>query len=765
VVEQRRAAENQPRLPNDEPSVDESRLLLDEREGWTEGAFILAPTARREKNAADLDSYRRSAAFLARVAGERREAGTSLRQLDLVWSNSNGLPTAHLVGRVGGHDRAQVSAATRHFATEIEASLRATAPRSWELLDPAEIETPPGSDAPTRSTVRLQIVPRRSMHQVVIYPLHGETIERELRRLSSPATVRIGCVIFPRRALGEREGTPALDSRLRASVATLPQGDMPVRGIDPAEQWLFGARLDVEFDCDPPTALLSAIAAEVRGTGVAAIDGVLSGTSAWVDAEWVTLSAATSGRSSPADPDEWPRTAAIFNLREMACFLPLPTPAVGERSVPDVLVRVPDASPAAGLVLGRAVGGDRPVRLGEADRFLHMWCVGRTGSGKTTLLRNMLLADLRDRRRPAVVLFDPHGELADSLEGLMPAWRVKDVIIVDPGDEVAPVAHNPIWTDDPSRKDAIVDALAHVAIEMFDRDRSALVFGPIAERAYRNMLHTVMSVPGTTIVDAQELLIENELVARYLPHLKSRSLRKFWEQVERTTDREKGEQLPYLASKFGPFLDSLAVRRIVDHPNSTLIWDEVIDQGYVVLVPLDAGRIGPEAGLFLARIFLHGLIQAAKRRGSTGKDLRPIRLYIDEVQRLAPASPALETALSEGRKYRISTVIAQQNPEQLPDSLRASIEGNCQTIVSFGVGVRAAPLVSRMLGGDDELAEALGTMPNYQAVVRTAISGVPQLPLLVHAPPPVKGFSRRRLADVRSASRARFGREWTDRTS
>ncbi|MDA1231290.1 MAG: DUF87 domain-containing protein, partial [Planctomycetota bacterium] len=81
------------------------------------------------------------------------------------------------------------------------------------------------------------------------------------------------------------------------------------------------------------------------------------------------------------------------------------------------------------VVLGRVLFRDdrRPVVLALEDRRRHLYVVGKTGMGKTTLIQNLIVADMRAGR--GICLIDPHGDLADSIVGLVPRPRTNDVIL------------------------------------------------------------------------------------------------------------------------------------------------------------------------------------------------------------------------------------------------------------------------------------------------------------------------------------------------
>ena len=59
-----------------------------------------------------------------------------------------------------------------------------------------------------------------------------------------------------------------------------------------------------------------------------------------------------------------------------------------------------------------------------ADRFSHIYVIGKTGTGKSTLLETMALQDLECGN--GFALIDPHGDLADRIAARLPASRERD---------------------------------------------------------------------------------------------------------------------------------------------------------------------------------------------------------------------------------------------------------------------------------------------------------------------------------------------------
>src|SRR5205085_2238982 len=85
-------------------------------------------------------------------------------------------------------------------------------------------------------------------------------------------------------------------------------------------------------------------------------------------------------------------------------------------------------------------GHSAEVRLTPEQRLRHTHIIGASGQGKSTLLTNLIRQDIENG--DGVAVFDPHGDLIDSLLGIIPPHRVDDVILFDPSDEEYSIGFN-----------------------------------------------------------------------------------------------------------------------------------------------------------------------------------------------------------------------------------------------------------------------------------------------------------------------------------
>src|SRR3978361_1552197 len=128
----------------------------------------------------------------------------------------------------------------------------------------------------------------------------------------------------------------------------------------------------------------------------------------------------------------------------------------------------------------------------------------------------------------------------------------------------------------------------------------------------------------------------------------------------------------------------------------------------------------------LVLVFLMSFQAAAMSRATIPEDDRvDFSLYVDEFQNFSTDSFA--TIMSEARKYHLNLIVANQFTTQLTQEIRDAVFGNMGTIVSFRIGQNDVESLSQYFQPTFD-GDYLLRIPNYNAIVRTLIGGVPTQP-------------------------------------
>jgi len=409
------------------------------------------------------------------------------------------------------------------------------------------------------------------------------------------------------------------------------------------------------------------------------------------------------------------------------------------------------------VALGRVRFRDdqRLVTLALEDRRRHLYIVGKTGMGKTTLIQNMLAEDIAAGR--GVCLVDPHGDLAESIAGLVPSHRTNDVILFDAASRDCVVGFNPLASRDPSRIDQVTSGVVSAFKKLHDS------WGPRLEDTLRNAVFATVE-QGGNLLSVMRLLGERPYREHMVPSIRDDVVRSFWmHEFASWSDNYRTEAVAAIQNKIRPFLTNTNMRAIVSQPGRTLDLRQVMDEGKVLIVNLSKGRIGEDNATLLGAFLVTSIQQAAMTRADMPEaNRRDFFLYVDEFQNFTTGSFA--SVLSEARKFRLSLIVAHQYLAQLNDETADAVWGNVGSIVAFQVGSDDAEQIAQQLGKyrGQITPENLSGLPKYTAYARLLIDGMPSNPFSLQTlPPRAEAFDAERAEIVRRVMRRRFAREKT----
>lgn len=418
----------------------------------------------------------------------------------------------------------------------------------------------------------------------------------------------------------------------------------------------------------------------------------------------------------------------------------------------------PRNMPEEGLLMGYNIfrGAKKAIRLDLEDRRRHMYVVGQTGVGKSVFLENLALQDMLNGDGFAFI--DPHGDTAERLLAMVPKERTEDVIYFCPAETDYPLGLNLFEASNDDQKDFLIQEAINMLYKLYDPQHQGII-GPRYEHLFRNAALTVMADPaGGTFIDIPKLFRDPEFVKQKLKYVTDPTVLEFWQKEMPQSQRsnEFGEVVSWFVSKFGAFLSNSMMRNIIGQTRSAFDLREVMDSGKILLVNLSKGRTGDLNAKLLGMMFVMKFQAAAMSRANVDEsDRKDFCLYVDEFQNFSTDSFA--TIMSEARKYRLNLIVANQFTTQLSEEIRDAVFGNMGTIVSFRVGQNDVEALSRYFKPIFEADDIL-RVPNYNAIVRTLINGVPTQPFSMAALPPL-GTPNPKLAEaLMQLSAAKFGK-------
>ena len=410
--------------------------------------------------------------------------------------------------------------------------------------------------------------------------------------------------------------------------------------------------------------------------------------------------------------------------------LPPPRPSLGSGQTQSGMAPSPSPHPPATTpstppwVLGRLAGID----LALPDNWRHMGVVGGTGTGKSTLLLNLVLQAVNDPNPGTVVILDPTGSLVRDVKARLPLSLARETVEFDPsqlfftqkGEEwVAPGFNfldlGPEVRGNPAAFDRATSVTISDLIRSFHDAWGTESVGARAGYFMTAILKGLMKRPGSTLLDVRDIITNKDARERYLRWLPPGSgfLSSF---VKEELPKYRLEDFISTLDKTGWFAGShLLSGALCQRENPANFADFLAHR--LVLLNVSRGLVGDQNCRILGSAFLSMLWS---ERLTHGMGAPPLTLVIDEAQTFA--LPSLAQMLSEGRKYGVRIVLANQYFAQLPNDLRAALDDNVGVWCCFRTGpddARAAHKVTQASRWD--YAESRFTwLPDHQFVCNLA---------------------------------------------
>ncbi len=408
-----------------------------------------------------------------------------------------------------------------------------------------------------------------------------------------------------------------------------------------------------------------------------------------------------------------------------------------------------------GVVLGDVCYATRrdEVTLTRDDRRKHLYLVGKTGVGKSTVLENMVYQDLVRGR--GVGVFDPHGQLIESILRTFPKRRTNDLVLFDPAGDT--VGFNPLHCPDPARRDLVASGFVSSLSKLFDLKAGAT---PRLLYILRNNVMALLEQDNPSMLDVMRMLSDGAFRNRVVRKVSDPIVKAFWnEEFDRWTDRYRQEALPAIQNKIGQLLTSPLLRDVFATSRRSLDLRSIMDHEKVLLVNGSKGKLGQDNAAVLMALLVSSLEQTALARADVPESERPdFYCYCDEFQNYA-GTESFEMILSEARKYRLNLTLAHQYLDQIKDeSIEKAVFGNVGTICAMRVGREDAERLAREMSFETppELRpEDLIALPKHRAMVSLSLHGEPQRPFSMETRPPVIKSTKRhaRVATLLERSR------------
>lgn len=295
------------------------------------------------------------------------------------------------------------------------------------------------------------------------------------------------------------------------------------------------------------------------------------------------------------------RSGMLLNSDELIGFVHFPSSAVRsrvlERDKGKTKAAPANARHANGLLLGHNIhfGESVPVRLTPEQRVQHMHVIGASGSGKSTLLFNLIRQNIENGE--GVALLDPHGDLVESILGIIPPERINDVVLIDPSDEEYSVGFNILS----AHSDLEKTLLASDLISVFQRLSTS--WGDQMGIVLQNAILAVLeSEQGGTLADLRRFLIEPAFRERFLNTVRDPDIVYYWRKAFAQLSGNKS--IGPAITRLETFLAPKPIRYMVTQKENRLDFADIMDSGKIFLAKLPLGQMGRENAFLLGSLLV-----------------------------------------------------------------------------------------------------------------------------------------------------------------
>jgi hypothetical protein len=369
--------------------------------------------------------------------------------------------------------------------------------------------------------------------------------------------------------------------------------------------------------------------------------------------------------------------------------------------------------PSTGRVLMASTwpGIDRVLAQPVVGGLSHTLLAGPTGVGKSALIANLAAQDLQAGR--GLLLLDGKGDLAEDVLARMPAGRVDDAIVLDPG-RGGPLPGLRVFGGgaDPQ---LTADLLLGVFADLF-----ADSWGPLSSKWLRAGLLLLGHDRQATLADLPFVYSHDAYRRRLLSRVGDPLALATWAAFEAMGPAERAHQLSAPLNKIEEVIGRPVVRGVLAQAEPKLDMREVLREGRVVIVSLAPGKIGSPAARLIGALTIYQLFLAVQARAALSpRARRPFFAYVDEPKVLGDIPVPLDSLYELARGLGVGILLSAQSLSQLPAPLRSAATTNASTLIAFRQSADDAHLLAREL--PDVSSEGLMSLPPFEVIARIGL--------------------------------------------
>lgn len=349
--------------------------------------------------------------------------------------------------------------------------------------------------------------------------------------------------------------------------------------------------------------------------------------------------------------------------------------------------------PPAGIPLGWTTEPPhRRVVFPDRHRCEHAVILGKTGSGKTHLLE--VLALEMAKRGEGFALIDFHGDVSQSLIARLRRLDQNRLVVLDPSHPTLSPGLNVLEVEDgEAERFRKVSEISSILRQRWGVDS----FGARTEELLRNSLYT-LAANRRTLADLPRFLTDGILRHAWVEELADGDIRTYWQQrFEPLSEAMKAAFREPLLNRVTAFLAEPAARHLLAQTQSTVHLGRIIERRGWLFIRLPKGRLREHAHTLGNLLFAQLQFAILARERLPPSERHTFTLLCDEAQNLQEND--LGTILTEGRKFGVSLITANQFWEQMPRELRGALL-SANSLICFRLSHQDASVLGSELSAE-----------------------------------------------------------------
>ncbi len=339
------------------------------------------------------------------------------------------------------------------------------------------------------------------------------------------------------------------------------------------------------------------------------------------------------------------------------------------------------------LYLGTDMDTKEPVTIADKDRYASTYVLGNTGTGKSGFLKTQIQQDIAMGN--AVIVIDPHGDLANDCMAALPPERVANAYVLDMEDEAYPFGLNIFgeagtFTTEVEHSQAI-QRIYHL-FEVLWPEIEGQQYLPTL---LRNATGVFLDNPGHTLIDMMRFFRDDVFRAKLLANTKDPTIREdFATEFDNLTPRDqKNIVAPLMRRLRSIFVGRGLIRNILGQRETSINFRRSIERHEVIFIKLPTTAMEEDAQL-IGTFIMAEITSAIFSFRDTPPDERPgVSLYVDEFQNFVTKD--FDRIITEARKFGVRLTIAHQYREQLKGETGAILRKSTTTVrtkICFRIG-------------------------------------------------------------------------------